>query len=255
MLDCWRENPVDRPTFERLKNTMKEMERNHKVRRVRTFFKRDKQSWKQKVHLGQRLIIFQELKLRGVCSTFLPPSYITNRLIKYWIDCCIYFSFRLVSSEAVNFESSIRNKQYYKTAVDLVSSFGRVSDFRRHIGSWNNRAPYSWNMVDLFSFGCPMIYRSYVRTYASTGRKGSKGREGCLRRVLATPHLVYRTFTKWSIDSCQNRIATDQYHMTISRAHVSTHPGDVIYLEAFRRAVNCFTRSYFLAGLKAQQNW
>ena len=35
MLDCWRENPVDRPTFERLKNTMKEMEGNHKVRRVR----------------------------------------------------------------------------------------------------------------------------------------------------------------------------------------------------------------------------
>ena len=41
MLDCWRENPVDRPTFERLRNTMKEMERNHKVRRVRTFFKRE----------------------------------------------------------------------------------------------------------------------------------------------------------------------------------------------------------------------
>ena len=35
MLDCWRENPVDRPTFERLRNTMKEMEGNHKVRRVR----------------------------------------------------------------------------------------------------------------------------------------------------------------------------------------------------------------------------
>ncbi|KAM7434861.1 hypothetical protein ABFA07_015132 [Porites harrisoni] len=31
MLDCWRENPVDRPTFERLRNTMKEMEGNHKT--------------------------------------------------------------------------------------------------------------------------------------------------------------------------------------------------------------------------------
>ena len=59
----------------------------------------------------------------------------------------------------------------------------------------------------------------------------SKGREGCLSRVLASPHLAYWTFTKWSIDSCQNRIATDQYHMSISRAHVSTHRGDVIYLE------------------------
>ena len=32
MLRCWEENPVDRPTFEKLKKTMKEMKRNHKVR-------------------------------------------------------------------------------------------------------------------------------------------------------------------------------------------------------------------------------
>ena len=51
------------------------------------------------------------------------------------------------------------------------------------------------------------------------------------------PHVSaigYWTFTKWSIDSCQNRITTDQYHMSISRAHVSAHRGDVIYLEAVR---------------------
>ena len=62
----------------------------------------------------------------------------------------------------------------------------------------------------------------------------SKGREGCLRCVLASLHLVYWTLTKWSIDSCQNRITTDQYHMTISRAHMSTQRGDVIYLESVR---------------------
>ena len=73
MLDCWRENPVDRPTFERLRNTMKEVERNHKVRRVKTFFKREKQSWIRKVYLGKNLIIIQGLKLRGVCSTSLRP--------------------------------------------------------------------------------------------------------------------------------------------------------------------------------------
>ena len=51
------------------------------------------------------------------------------------------------------------------------------------------------------------------------------------------PHIFYighSLFTIWSIDSCQNRIATDQYQMTISRAQVSTHRGDVIYLEAAR---------------------
>ena len=31
----------------------------------------------------------------------------------------------------------------------------------------------------------------------------------------------------WSIDSCQNRVAADQYHLTLSRAQVSTHRGQV----------------------------
>ena len=31
MLKCWEENPSDRPTFANLKDTMKEMERNHRV--------------------------------------------------------------------------------------------------------------------------------------------------------------------------------------------------------------------------------
>ena len=31
MIKCWEENPSDRPTFAKLKETMKEMERNHKV--------------------------------------------------------------------------------------------------------------------------------------------------------------------------------------------------------------------------------
>ena len=31
MLNCWEENPCDRPTFAKLKDTMKEMERNHMV--------------------------------------------------------------------------------------------------------------------------------------------------------------------------------------------------------------------------------
>ena len=37
--------------------------------------------------------------------------------------------------------------------------------------------------------------------------------------------------------------------MTTSRAHVSTHRGDVIYLEAVRWPVNCFTRSRTMFNL------
>ena len=87
------------------------------------------------------------------------------------------------------------------------------------------------------SFSCHVIDLAYLRTNVLVYRlygwgRGDYQREG--RGVLANPHLLYWAFTMWSIDSCQNRIATDQYHMTISRAHVSTHRGDVIYLEAVR---------------------
>ena len=34
----------------------------------------------------------------------------------------------------------------------------------------------------------------------------------------------------WSIDSWQNRISTDQYHLTVLRAQVSTHRGGVLFL-------------------------
>ena len=33
-----------------------------------------------------------------------------------------------------------------------------------------------------------------------------------------------------NIDNCQNRVSADQYHMTLSRAQVSTHRDDVFFL-------------------------
>ena len=32
-----------------------------------------------------------------------------------------------------------------------------------------------------------------------------------------------------SIDSCQNKVSADQYHLTVSRAQVSTHRGEVLF--------------------------
>ena len=91
---------------------------------------------------------------------------------------------------------------------------------------------------------------TYVRVYRLYGwgrgdyQKEGRGVSGV---ISASPHLLYRTLCRtlsiWSIDSCQNRIATDQYPMTIWRAHVSTHRSDVICLETVRWPVNCFTRS------------
>ena len=41
--------------------------------------------------------------------------------------------------------------------------------------------------------------------------------------------IAYCTSMLWSIDSCQNRISTDQYHLTVPRAQVSTHRGRVLF--------------------------
>jgi len=38
MLKCWEENPRDRPSFAKLKDTMKEMERYHRVMQFMSSF-------------------------------------------------------------------------------------------------------------------------------------------------------------------------------------------------------------------------
>ena len=43
----------------------------------------------------------------------------------------------------------------------------------------------------------------------------------------------------FSIDSCQNRVSADQYHLTVSRAQVSTHQGRVFF-EVIRCQFICF---------------
>ena len=53
-----------------------------------------------------------------------------------------------------------------------VSVFSRAP--ARAKRAWD-RAPYSWNMVNLFSFGCHVTDRAYVRTYASTDCTGRVG--------------------------------------------------------------------------------
>ena len=96
-----------------------------------------------------------------------------------------------------------------------------------------------------------------VRTYASTDCKGGVGETIKRERGVSQACLGKSTSCILDIHSCQNRIATDQYHMTISRRHVSTHRGDVIYLEAVRWPVVLLDRdqcsiSYFLASLRTQ---
>ena len=50
---------------------------------------------------------------------------------------------------------------------------------------------------------------------------------------------TYWTSMLWSIDSCQNRVSADQCHLTVSRAKVSTHRGQVFF-EVIRGQVTSF---------------
>ena len=54
----------------------------------------------------------------------------------------------------------------------------------------------------------------------------------CLRRTLMQNGrrlLIAGLTMLWSIDSCHNRVSTDQYHLTVSPAQVSTQWGQVFF--------------------------
>ena len=50
----------------------------------------------------------------------------------------------------------------------FVLSGGIIAGLPRAKRTWD-RAPYSWNMVNLFSFGCHVTDRAYVRVYRLYG--------------------------------------------------------------------------------------
>ena len=64
--------------------------------------------------------------------------------------------------------------------------------------------------------GIPMINLTLSGKFGSTGKL-----------ILYT----YCTSMLLSIDSCQNRISADQYHLTVARVQVSTHRGRVLFLK------------------------
>ena len=80
-----------------------------------------------------------------------------------------------------------------------------------------------------------------MRTYASTDCTGGVGpgdsqKEGRgVSGVSWQVHIFYIGHSQYGqLTAVKKWIATDQYPMTISQAHVSTHRDDVIYLEAVR---------------------
>ena len=78
----------------------------------------------------------------------------------------------------------------------LMSNYSRAPT-----RAWD-RAPYSWNMVNLFLFGCHVTdrayVRTYVRTYASTDCTGRVG--GAMKRKGWVPQACLGKSTSFILD-------------------------------------------------------
>ena len=175
----------------------------------------------------------------------MEPFYIINKVPKInrshwnlpWMSCILKFRSLKVSLETL--ERSFHHGE--KTEIWREASWD----------IWNSPLwPYPWIMVNLFSFGCHVIDRAYASTDCTGGvgetikRKGGVS-QACLAKSTSFT-LDIHNMVNWQLSK---QDSPDQYPMTISRVHVSTHWGDVIYLEAVRWQVNYFTRSRSMFSL------
>ena len=76
------------------------------------------------------------------------------------------FEFTIAEGKEFHSHMDLRKK---REPENVLANFGYsiLAGLPRAKRAWD-RAPYSWNMVNLFSFGCHVIDRAYVRTYVRT---------------------------------------------------------------------------------------
>ena len=115
--------------------------------------------------------------------------------------------------------------------------------------AWD-RAPYSQNMVNLFSFGCHVTDRAYVRTYASTDYTGRVGetikRKGGVSQVcLGKPILAIHNMVNW-------QLSKQDSHWPVSHCHIG---GSCVNSSRWRDLfescplTSCFTSSQSMFNL------
>ena len=75
--------------------------------------------------------------------------------------------------------------------------------FGNHVTAWPSDRPST-----------PQAYQCLLSHFLAT--LGAQEKADCTSMLL-------------SIDSCQNKVSADQYHLTVSRAQVSTHQGRVFF--------------------------
>ena len=77
------------------------------------------------------------------------------------------------------------------------------------------------------------IPENLVITWPYTDRPSVPQENKCLLSHFLTAFGAQEetdcTSMLWSIDSCQNKVSADQYHLKVSRAQVWTHPDRVLF--------------------------
>ena len=129
------------------------------------------------------------------------------------------------------------------TCINIyILSWHRQKVFGSHLDSacstsWSLVRVTKWNLTHFSSiknmFLIIVRFLEHFYTYCIIDKTMKANFEGLsvfqgndLKLIMHT----YWTSKFWSIDSCQNRVPADQYHLTVSRAQVSTHRGQVFFL-------------------------
>ena len=91
------------------------------------------------------------------------------------------------------------------------------------------------------------IARGRVRTTMTT-ESGKMAAIGWQRHAALVYRLLlwYWTSMLWSIDTCQNKVSADQYHVTISRAQVCSSSRSHVFFLSWP-----LTKYWFSIGLRA----
>ena len=99
-----------------------------------------------------------------------PHLLLVKKVQAYGLDnrsCSFLLGYLQNRLQRVKIEDAVSSWEFASRGVPQGSILGPLffsGAPARAKPAWD-RAPYSWNIVNLFSFGCHVIYRAYVRVY------------------------------------------------------------------------------------------
>ena len=76
-----------------------------------------------------------------------------------------------------------------------------------------------------------VVFQELFVVFADMGHRNNRCLLSHFLTTLGAQEETDCTSMLRSIDSCQNKVSADQYHLTVLRAQLSTHRGRVVFLK------------------------